>query len=208
MTLTHTESEFRTDRYYAISYSPQLRGNAKRYAGHYCGHRVIRPGLTKDGRVSTHVRVAEVIYDDGGLYTGGERSQGVQSWRHAQRLADHRNWLHDHRRARAGKTFLRALDARIREETNEELRRELIERWPGGMDGYLAAQAEIIHSDETGDLVRVAADGDPISAVRVRCPSTGRQYMLRVPPEMASAREGVAWTFGLTADEYSPTFES
>jgi hypothetical protein len=37
-----------------------------------------------------------------------------------------------------------------------------------------------------------------------RCPSTGRDYVLRVPPTMNSAREAVAWTFGMKAEEYQP----
>lgn len=35
-----------------------------------------------------------------------------------------------------------------------------------------------------------------------------KDYFLRVPPEMKTAHEAVAWTFGVTADEYHPDFES
>jgi len=31
-----------------------------------------------------------------------------------------------------------------------------------------------------------------------------RTYWLRVPPDTGTAREGVAWTFGLSAEEYEP----
>lgn len=44
--------------------------------------------------------------------------------------------------------------------------------------------------------------------VRVICPSTGRNYMLCVPPDIATAREAVAWTFGKSADEYRPLEET
>jgi hypothetical protein len=37
---------------------------------------------------------------------------------------------------------------------------------------------------------------------------TYNNYFLRVPPETKTAREGVAWTFGLTADEYDPLKET
>jgi len=37
---------------------------------------------------------------------------------------------------------------------------------------------------------------------------TVRQYVLRVPPTMTTAREAVAWTFGMDAEEYEPQMES
>jgi hypothetical protein len=33
---------------------------------------------------------------------------------------------------------------------------------------------------------------------------TSRTYFLRVPPNIRTARAGVAWTFGLTEEEYHP----
>ena len=33
---------------------------------------------------------------------------------------------------------------------------------------------------------------------------TSRTYWLRVPPATRTAKEGVAWTFGLTAETYEP----
>ncbi|MHB1707605.1 MAG: DUF6745 domain-containing protein [Acidithiobacillus sp.] len=35
-----------------------------------------------------------------------------------------------------------------------------------------------------------------------------KDYFLRVPPEMKTAHEAVAWTFGVSADEYHPDFQS
>ena len=37
---------------------------------------------------------------------------------------------------------------------------------------------------------------------------TRRTYFLRVPPATTSAREAVAWTFGLRGDDYRPSIES
>ena len=37
---------------------------------------------------------------------------------------------------------------------------------------------------------------------------TFRRYWLRVPPNTRTAREGVAWTFGLTAEEYRPLVQT
>ncbi|GCD78273.1 hypothetical protein JCM31826_17550 [Thermaurantimonas aggregans] len=44
--------------------------------------------------------------------------------------------------------------------------------------------------------------------VKVTCPSTGRNYMLCVPPTIATAREAVAWTFGKHPDDYNPLLET
>jgi hypothetical protein len=35
-----------------------------------------------------------------------------------------------------------------------------------------------------------------------------KDYFLRVPPTMRTAREAVAWTFGLEAEDYKPTQET
>lgn len=35
-----------------------------------------------------------------------------------------------------------------------------------------------------------------------------KEYMIRVPPSMTKAHEAVAWTFGLTAEDYHPALET
>jgi hypothetical protein len=37
---------------------------------------------------------------------------------------------------------------------------------------------------------------------------TRRTYWLRVPPSTRTAKEGVAWTFGLQAEAYAPVRET
>jgi hypothetical protein len=44
--------------------------------------------------------------------------------------------------------------------------------------------------------------------VYVKDASTDRMYFLQVPPSIQTAAEAVAWTFGLTEDEYHPTHET
>ncbi len=150
-----------------------------------------------------------------GIFTGTtERSRGVQIAIHYNRLADHLNLMHQVRLGVARVTL-----ARIAKETNAELQRELIEHYDGcgggielrprGWDTYLAdVAAKTLHDDTTGTLIEIATAAEPIRAVRVICPSTGRQYALRVPPTTKTAREAVAWTFGLTADQYQPITQS
>ena len=38
--------------------------------------------------------------------------------------------------------------------------------------------------------------------VKVKDSTTGEIYLLRVPPTMKTCKEAVAWTFGMTAEEY------
>jgi len=100
--------------------------------------------------------------------------------------------------------------ADIHAEQNQELRRAKLEI--AGWERYLReAGARQIASDDTGELLEVdgLGDGDPIARfVHVRCPSTGREYTLRVPPQTETARAGVAWTFNTPADTYQPAQET
>jgi hypothetical protein len=98
---------------------------------------------------------------------------------------------------------------RIRTEENAELRRVMLEHY--GYDRYLTESgARPVHRDETGVLWRIEMAGDePVTMVEVvnstpEPDGTHRTYWLRVPPRTATAREGVAWTFGLDADGYAP----
>jgi hypothetical protein len=67
-----------------------------------------------------------------------------------------------------------------------------------------------IYEDKYGILLEIEMNDDHLPArfVKVICPSTGGKYILRVDPTVASAHEGVAATFGLTKDQYSPIQES
>jgi hypothetical protein len=101
----------------------------------------------------------------------------------------------------------------IDKEANIEIRRVMIERY--GLARYLAdSGAEEIHRDECGILYRKQHDFDePLVVVQVRNSTpepdgSYKNYMLRVPPEMLTARSAVAWTFGLAPDEYNPEKET
>ncbi|MBI0296438.1 hypothetical protein JBE04_18695 [Streptomyces sp. PRKS01-29] len=102
---------------------------------------------------------------------------------------------------------------RIREEENAELRRVMLEHY--GYERYLEESgARPVHRDETGVLWRIELDGDePVAMVEVvnstpEPDGTHRTYWLRVPPRVRTAREGVAWTFGVDADTYRPERET
>ncbi|MFB8775207.1 DUF6745 domain-containing protein [Streptomyces broussonetiae] len=102
---------------------------------------------------------------------------------------------------------------RIREEENAELRRVMLEHY--GYDRYLEESgAEPVHRDETGVLWRIELEGDePLVMVEVvnstpEPDGSHRTYWLRVPPRTRTAREGVAWTFGLDEADYTPERET
>lgn len=67
----------------------------------------------------------------------------------------------------------------------------------------------VVHADEGRRLLqwRLWFD-EPVVAVEVVCPSTGEDYLLRVPPETRTCREAVAWTFSLPSYQYAPLLET
>ncbi|WP_189531751.1 DUF6745 domain-containing protein [Streptomyces roseolilacinus] len=102
---------------------------------------------------------------------------------------------------------------RIREEENAELRRVMLESY--GYDRYLRGSgAEPVHRDGTGVLWRIPLpDDEDVVMVEVvnstpEPDGTSRTYWLRVPPDTRTARQGVAWTFGLDAEAYAPLRET
>ena len=101
----------------------------------------------------------------------------------------------------------------IHAEPNIEVRRVLIERF--GLENYLKqGSVKKIHNDQCGTLYSMSLRSDePIFVVHVvnstpEPDGTYKQYFLRVPPSMTRAREAVAWTFGLTIDEYMPLVQT
>ncbi|MEU4097702.1 DUF6745 domain-containing protein [Streptomyces sp. NPDC026673] len=102
---------------------------------------------------------------------------------------------------------------RIREEENAELRRVMLEHY--GYERYLEESgAEPVQRDAAGVLWRIELEGDePLVMVEVvnstpEPDGTHRTYWLRVPPRTRTAREGVAWTFGLEEADYAPERET
>jgi hypothetical protein len=125
--------------------------------------------------------------------------------------------------------------ARIEQEENAEVRRVLIERYRHGEEIHGAAAfigdaggQRLDHDERYGTLwrrdipARVIREGDgdrhipgdePIVMIEVvnRTPGPDgrfKRYWLRVPPEMRTAREAVAWTFNMPAEQYAPEIET
>jgi hypothetical protein len=109
-------------------------------------------------------------------------------------------------------------------EPNAEVRRVMIQRL--GADRLLArameegrARAGVLHeeTDQLGQrrrLLRLALhDDEPLVMIEVTNSTaepdgTWKHYLLRVPPTMRTCQEAVAWTFGLSGDEYAPGIET
>ena len=103
--------------------------------------------------------------------------------------------------------------AEILAESNSELRRVLLERF--GLERFLTeANPEVLDQDRDvgGErkLLRVPMEGDEaLVCILVLCPSTGRRYILRVPPTMKTCRQAIAWTAGFeNPDDYRPLVET
>ncbi len=98
----------------------------------------------------------------------------------------------------------------IMKERNAEVRRAMIEKIGTTRFFDLVGNPKPIHTDDTGELYRIALkdDPEPLVAVRVKDPSTGRVYLLRVPPTITRAREGVAWSFAMNEETWIPTVET
>ncbi|HEX3161149.1 MAG TPA: hypothetical protein VHQ92_01100, partial [Pseudolabrys sp.] len=103
--------------------------------------------------------------------------------------------------------------AEVEAEANAEVRRVMIDRY--GQERYLVdAGAETLATDRFGTLYRKTVAGDePIVMVKVRNSTPEpdgsiKDYFLRVPPDMRTAQEAVAWTFGLDVKEYQPAVET
>ncbi len=108
----------------------------------------------------------------------------------------------------------------ILKESNAEIRRCMIEKF--GIPRLLKeANAKVLDSkiqrhvvggeEKMNELLAVDIHGDPdgkLVALRVVCPSTFREYWLRVPPNQKTVQEALAWTFDMKSEEYNPIAES
>jgi hypothetical protein len=101
----------------------------------------------------------------------------------------------------------------VLEERNAERRRVMLERI--GFERFLAEANPAVLDTDTDPggerkLYRVELAGDePLVCVSVGCPSTGRRYMIRVPPTTLTCRQAVAWTAGFDdPSKYQPRVET
>jgi hypothetical protein len=119
-----------------------------------------------------------------------------------------------------GRLTVEAIDA----ERNAEIRRAMVERF--GVERLVReGGAELLDESDSGRLWRrpmqrevrfrwgSAPREEPLVMVEVRNSTpepdgSFRTYFLRVPPAMTSSQEAVAWTFGMSGEEYAPAQET
>jgi hypothetical protein len=92
---------------------------------------------------------------------------------------------------------------------NVAVRRILLEEF--SYERFLAQlEHTILDVDGESELVKIdwRKDEEPVHLVKVKCPSTGAFYVLRVPPRMTTVKQALAWTFHMKKDEYRPIQET
>ncbi len=101
----------------------------------------------------------------------------------------------------------------ILNESNVAIRRVLLERV--GYEWFVDhADATVLDEDQdpggTRRLLRISGCvAEDYYFVELHCPSTGDRYLLRVPPDMQSCHQAVAWTAGYTTPgHYQPIRET
>lgn len=97
----------------------------------------------------------------------------------------------------------------IQMERNSSTRRALIDIY-GNTKFLIDSGAKKVHEDDFGILYRQPLPGDEdLVMVKVvnstpELDGTYKDYFIRVPPNIVTAHEAVAWTFGINAQRYQP----
>lgn len=101
----------------------------------------------------------------------------------------------------------------IEQQGNIEIRRVLIDLY--GIQRYMRDSGAVIaHESPRGILYRKAMTNDePIVMVKVinstaEPDGTFKEYFLRVPPDITTVDEAVAWTFDFPVQHYAPSIET
>ncbi|MBD2043210.1 LamG domain-containing protein [Microcoleus sp. FACHB-672] len=93
----------------------------------------------------------------------------------------------------------------ILEESNAEVRRLLVQEI-----GYsrILQELQAIEVDSWNEYTLLklpqAMDSEPLLVLKMTCPSTGSIHTLRVPPQLASAREAIRWAiWGIDPEQFA-----
>ncbi|MBS1954835.1 MAG: hypothetical protein JST89_11655 [Cyanobacteria bacterium SZAS-4] len=147
--------------------------------------------------------------DEGGRLHGD--GQPSQQWKDGWKL------YHWHG-VRVSRQFAEEFDTitynDIESESNLEIRRLMLERY--GVKRFLIdVGAQEVQRDECGILYRhtIHEALEPVVMVEVTNSTsepdgTYKKYFLRVPPHITTAKAGIAWTFNLDNNEYSPIIQT
>lgn len=89
----------------------------------------------------------------------------------------------------------------------------MIEKY--GLSKYIEdSDSILIHKDTFGELYEKEINNDEsivmVKVINSTAETDGsfKNYFLRVPPECKTAKEAVAWTFGIESNQYEPQIET
>ena len=160
--------------------------------------------LVSERHTSLHVDDRGRLHHPTELACGYSDGWGIHAW-HGTRIPE---------------TYFQreAAGPEILAERNAEVRRALIERYDelNGKGSFMrACGARVLDSavqpmhiggkPMLNELLAIELPEDPeerMVALRVICPSTAREYIIRVPPQMKSVSQALAWTFDVKPSEY------
>ena len=94
---------------------------------------------------------------------------------------------------------------------NAEIKSHFINDFGRGFKQFLRdIKATITHAERGSKLIRIFPGGnnEPLTYIVVKDVSTQKKYILRVPSEVTNCKEAIAWTFGMSEEEYNPIKES
>lgn len=101
----------------------------------------------------------------------------------------------------------------IEKERNIEVRRIMMQRY-GERKFFVDSGALEVHKDKFGTLYRKEMEGDePLVMVKVmnstpEWDGSHKDYFIRVPPAITTAKAAVAWSFNLDSGDYDPNVET
>lgn len=136
------------------------------------------------------------FHKEGGLALAYPDGWGMYVW-HGTRIP-----------ARMGRTRSERWDPRwLLDESNSQVRGALIRAI--GYERIMAIfRSSVIHQEGEMELRQInnKVDIEPIVLLKVKCPSTGLVFALRVPPNVETCEQARNWTFGLP-DEDAERFD-
>ncbi len=146
------------------------------------------------GRLAVHVVLARIYTQKGGIHREDgpaiQYEDGSGVWFLKGVLMPKQYVLHPEK----------ITPRKILTEDNAETRRVMIEGY-GGWERFMQdAHPEVLDTEGQNQLIRIPVEVDgesPYIALKLRCSSTGRLYVLRVAPWVQKVKQALAWTFEL-----------
>lgn len=144
------------------------------------------------GRLAVHVVLARIYTQNGGIHRENgpaiQYEDGSGVWFLEGVLMPKRYVLHPEK----------ITPRKILAEDNAETRRMMIQGY-GGWERFMQdVHPEVLDTEGQNQLVRIPVEVDgqsPYIALKLRCSSTGRLYVLRVAPQVQKVKDALAWTF-------------